>query len=82
MFITPLGLWLLGFGSYVLGKAIPISDGISDGLSSLTRFLLTSVMVGLSLNVSLSSLRTKAARPQPAMVITSVLLSVVAFFLA
>lgn len=70
------------FGSYVLGKAIPISDSFSDGLSSLTSFLLTSAMVGLGLNVNLNSLRTKAARPLLAMVITSVLLSVVALFLA
>nr|WP_246439653.1 putative sulfate exporter family transporter [Bacillus benzoevorans] len=70
------------FGSYVLGDAIPVSESVSDGISSLTAFLLTSAMVGLGLNVSLSSLRTKAARPLIAMAITSVLLSAVAFFLA
>lgn len=70
------------FGSYVLGDMIPLSEGVSEGLSSLTSFLLTSAMVGLGLNVSLASFWTKAARPLLAMVIASVLLSVISFFLA
>jgi uncharacterized integral membrane protein (TIGR00698 family) len=70
------------FGSYLLGKHIPVSKGLLDGISNLTTFLLTSAMVGLGLNVSLKDLRTKAARPLLAMLITSVILSVAAFFVA
>ena len=80
--------FLIGFvamsllGSYVLGDAVPISDDVSNGISAMTTFLLTSAMVGLGLNVSLSSMRTKAARPLLAMVITSFALSVISYFLA
>lgn len=70
------------FGSYVLGNAIPISENALEGISSMTTFLLTSAMVGLGLNVNLTSLRTKAARPLLAMVVTSLALSVLSFFLA
>lgn len=69
-------------GSYVLGKSIPVNKAVLDGISNLTTFILTSAMVGLGLNVSLKDLRTKAARPLAAMLITSVVLSVVAFFVA
>ncbi|MEK4343000.1 YeiH family protein [Brevibacillus sp. FSL L8-0710] len=69
------------FGSYVLGKQIPVSDGFSSGIASLTTFVLTMAMVGLGLNVNLRDLRTKASRPLIAMAITSVLLSVLTFVL-
>jgi uncharacterized integral membrane protein (TIGR00698 family) len=70
------------FGSYVLGKSIPISKGALDGISTATTFILTSAMVGLGLNVSLRDLRTKALRPLIAMFITSVVLSVITYFIA
>ncbi|MEK4427169.1 YeiH family protein [Solibacillus sp. FSL K6-1523] len=69
------------FGSYVLGKSIPVSTGTLEGISIFTSFILTSAMVGLGLNVSLKDLRTKAARPLIAMLITSVLVSVVAYII-
>ncbi|MDA5111043.1 YeiH family protein [Brevibacillus thermoruber] len=69
------------FGSYVLGKQIPVSDGFNNGISSLTTFVLTMAMVGLGLNVNLRDLRTKASRPLIAMAITSVLLSALMFVL-
>ncbi|TXK91076.1 putative sulfate exporter family transporter, partial [Parageobacillus sp. SY1] len=70
------------FGSYVLGKAIPISKNALNGISYFTSFILTSAMVGLGLNISLRDLRTKALRPFIAMSITSVLLSFLSFFIA
>lgn len=70
------------FGSYVLGKSIPVSKAVMDGISTATTFILTTAMVGLGLNVSLRDLRTKALRPLIAMLITSVVLSVVAYFIA
>ncbi|MCM3568578.1 YeiH family protein [Neobacillus mesonae] len=70
------------FGSYVLGKSIPVSPVTMDGISTASTFILTSAMVGLGLNVSLKDLRTKAFRPLIAMLITSVVLSIITFFLA
>lgn len=70
------------FGSYILGKSIPVSKTAMDGVSTATTFILTSAMVGLGLNVSLRDLRTKAAKPLIAMLSTSVLLSVVSYFIA
>jgi uncharacterized integral membrane protein (TIGR00698 family) len=67
------------FGSYVLGHSLHISAPIMNGVSSVTSFILTMAMVGLGLNVSLNDLKTKAFRPLVAMVITSVMLSVITF---
>jgi len=77
--------FLLGFiatsllGSYVIGKSILIPAPLMNAISVVSAFILTTAMVGLGLNVHLSHLRTKAARPLLAMVSTSVLLSVVSF---
>lgn len=70
------------FGSYILGKYIPVSKAIMDGISTITTFILTTAMVGLGLNVSLNDLRTKALRPLIAILITSIILSVVTFFIS
>ncbi|MFB3167514.1 YeiH family protein [Neobacillus sp. 179-C4.2 HS] len=70
------------FGSYILGKSIPVSKVAMDGISTATTIILTSAMVGLGLNVSLRDFRTKAGRPLIAMMITSVILSIVSYFIA
>lgn len=78
-----LGFILMSlFGSYCLGRSIPVSQGVMDGVSNLTTFILTSAMVGLGLNVSLRDLRAKALRPLIAMLTTSIVLSVVTLFIA
>lgn len=69
------------FGSFALGTYIPSSDKIMNDISFVTTFLLTMAMTGLGLNVCLSELKTKALRPLIAMSITSVLLSVIIFFI-
>ncbi|WP_048827872.1 YeiH family protein [Bacillus sp. B-jedd] len=69
------------FGSYVLGNMIPVTDKVMNGVSIFTSFILTMAMIGLGLNVSLKALRTKALRPLLAMVVTSVLLSLVTYFI-
>lgn len=69
------------FGSYVLGEVIPVTDGFRNGISNVTTWCLTAAMVGLGLNVSLKEVRTKALKPLLAMVITSILLSVVVYFI-
>lgn len=79
--------FLVGFivmsviGSYVLGKSIPVSSNVMDGVANLTTWCLTAAMVGLGLNVSLKDLRTKALKPLIAMGITSICLSVVVYFI-
>lgn len=70
------------FGSYVLGHSIPVSNKVMEVIAMATTFIMTSAMVGLGLNVSLRDLKTKAARPLIAMLITSVLLSILAYFIA
>lgn len=79
--------FLLGFiilsvlGSYVFGHSIPVSDGVFEAVSTITTWLLTAAMVGLGLNVSLRDLRTRALKPLMAMTITSICLSIVAYFI-
>ncbi|MHC0038116.1 YeiH family protein [Pseudoneobacillus sp. C159] len=79
--------FLIGFilmsviGSYLLGPAIPVPKVWMDGISKLTTWCLTAAMVGLGLNVSLRDLRTKALRPLIAMGITSICLSILAYFI-
>lgn len=68
------------FGSYVLGHGITIPTSFMNGVSFITSFILAMAMIGLGLNVKLKDLRTKALRPLIAMVITSVLLSLITFF--
>ncbi len=69
------------FGSYVLGRYIPFSEGAQIGISNITTWCLTAAMVGLGLNVNLRDLRSKAFKPLMAMLITSICLSVLAYFI-
>lgn len=68
-------------GSYVFNHSIPVPDKVMEGVFSLTTWLLTAAMVGLGLNVRLKDLRAKAMRPLIAMTITSVVLSVLVYFI-
>lgn len=78
---VPFPFFLLGFialsliGTYVIGDIIVVPQGVLDGVSSLTTWLLTTAMVGLGLNVNLSAVRSKAMKPLIAMIITSVVIS-------
>lgn len=69
-----------GVGTYLHGTGIPLSESVMDFLSHMATWILTMAMVGLGLNVQLRHLRNKALRPLLVMVITSVLLSVVTFY--
>ncbi|MBS4196962.1 YeiH family protein [Lederbergia citri] len=79
--------FLIGFiimsviGSYVLGHAIPYPEEVKSFVTSVTSWLLTAAMVGLGLNVSLGDLKTKALKPLIAMLITSLALSILVFFI-
>ncbi|CEI82829.1 YeiH family protein [Oceanobacillus sp. M60] len=79
--------FLLGFilmsliGSYVLGHTIPISENMMEGISAATTWILTAAMVGLGLNVNLKDLRSKALKPLLAVTVTSVFLSIIAYFI-
>lgn len=78
--------FLIGFillsvlGTYVFGPIIPFPDAVHDFVSVVTTWLLTAAMVGLGLTVSLRDLRERAMLPLAAMSITSILLSVFAYF--
>lgn len=69
------------FGTYVLGQYMEVTDRFTSGLSTMTTLLLSMAMVGLGLNVSLKQLRAKALRPLAAMAVTSVLLSILTYFI-
>lgn len=77
-----LGFILMSlFGSYVLGNSIVLSEEVMDGISTATTFLMTAAMVGLGLNISLPDLRKKALLPLTAILITSIALSILTFFM-
>lgn len=79
--------FLLGFilmsmlGSYVLGSIFPLPVKLLEGVSTATTWILTAAMVGLGLNVSLRDLRTKALKPFITIGITSICLSIFAYFI-
>jgi uncharacterized membrane protein YadS len=81
-------MFLLGFiamsifGSYVLGDIIPVTDGMIDSINFATTFILTSAMVGLGLNVNLKEVKNKAMRPLLAMLIASVAVSMLMYWIA
>ncbi|MFC4023883.1 YeiH family protein [Oceanobacillus longus] len=81
-------MFLLGFiamslfGSYVLGDLVPVTDNVMGVISFATTFILTSAMVGLGLNVSLKDVKNKAMRPLFAMLIASVLVSILMYSIA
>lgn len=58
---------------------IPIPEAILNVISTFTTLILIMAMVGIGLNVSFSDLKTKAFKPMIAMLITSVVLSVITF---
>ncbi|KGX88313.1 YeiH family protein [Pontibacillus marinus] len=77
-----LGFIIMSFlGSYVFGHSIPLPDNSLTIVSHITTFLLAMAMSGLGLNVDLKSIGTKTLRPLLAMFITSVLLSIVTYFM-
>lgn len=53
-----------------------------DPIATISSFLLTMAMVGLGLNVNLKHVRSKALKPLLALIITSIVLSVVTFFIS
>lgn len=74
-----IGLSLLN--SYVFEPYELLPDVAYAGLSSGATWLLTMSMVGLGLNVQLKDLQTKALRPFIILIITSLIVSLFAYFL-
>lgn len=66
----------------VLNTFITLPAGLSSLIDQLTTLLMVMAMVGLGLSVSLQAIREKALKPLYALVITSVLLSVITFYVA
>jgi len=72
--------FLAGFvATSVIGSYAAVPAAYMSRLTSLSAFLLASAMVGLGLNVSFQAVRSKALRPLLAMLLGSVLLSVVTY---
>ncbi|CDQ21594.1 conserved hypothetical integral membrane protein [Halobacillus karajensis] len=69
------------FGSFVDGTFITIPERVMEGVSTLTSFILTMAMVGLGLSVSLRDIRQRALKPMLLLIVTSVLLSVLTYWI-
>ena len=73
--------FLLGFvATSLIASYLPMPKQLLADVSNAASFLLAAAMVGLGLNVHLSSLRTRAAKPLVAMLVASVVLSVFSYF--
>ncbi|EHQ91296.1 YeiH family protein [Desulfosporosinus youngiae] len=78
---APFPWFLAGFMlTSLVGTYLPIPDVVLNDISKVSSFLLAAAMVGLGLNVHLSSLRNRALRPLGAMIIASIVVSAVSFF--
>lgn len=81
----PFPWFLLGFiimsivGTIISEKQLA-TVGTLDSISKGTTFILTMAMTGLGLNIHLKTLREKALRPLIALMIVSVVLSVLTYF--
>lgn len=79
--------FLIGFiimsiiGSYFIGTYFYVSDLTLNGVAVFTTWCLTTAMVGLGLHIDLRDVRTKALKPLIAMIITSLLLSVLSYII-
>ena len=84
---VPFPYFLIGFiimsliGSYVLDVYVFIPNTVLTDISVFTTWCLTTAMVGLGLNIHLAEVRKKALKPLFAMLITSVLLSILSYIL-
>ncbi|WP_281976167.1 YeiH family protein [Halobacillus litoralis] len=69
------------FGSYIDGALFTIPASLMSGISTFTSFILTMAMVGLGLSVSLSDVREKALKPMILLVLTSIILSLLSYWI-
>lgn len=73
--------FLIGFLMMsVINTFVPIPENIMHVIQLVTTLILIMAMVGIGLNVSFNDLKTKAIKPMLAMIITSLVLSVLTFF--
>ncbi|KMY42894.1 membrane protein [Bacillus sp. FJAT-27916] len=68
------------FRTYIAGDWFPIS--LYDSIAMLTTFLLSMAMAGLGLTIDLRELKEKAGMPLLALVVTSILLSLITYIWA
>lgn len=74
--------FLFGFLALaVLNTFVTIPENVLAVIDQIARFLMIMAMVGLGLNVSLQALLSKATKPLIAIVVTSLLLSVITFLI-
>lgn len=75
--------FLLGFiGMSLLGSyVVDLSDELLETISTITSFLLTMAMVGLGLSVSVRELKQRALKPLLLLIVTSILLSFITYWI-
>lgn len=66
----------------IFNTFIALPEGVMSFIDQLTTLLMVMAMVGLGLSVPLKSIREKALKPLYALIITSVLLSIITLFVA
>lgn len=77
-----VGFMIMSFlHTFVIGDFLQANKMVSDGISKGTTYLLTMAMVALGLNISLSRLKKKTARPFLVIILTSFLLSVFTYWI-
>ncbi|WP_406945344.1 YeiH family protein [Halobacillus sp. SY10] len=69
------------FGSFVNGSVFTMPSEAMNAISTLTSFILTMAMVGLGLSVSLHDVRHRALKPMLLLIVTSILLSVLTYWI-
>ncbi|WP_239734469.1 putative sulfate exporter family transporter [Mammaliicoccus sp. G-M28] len=74
--------FLIGFlVMSAINTFVPIPESVSNVISTFTTLILIMAMVGIGLNVSFNDIKAKAFKPMIAMAITSIVLSVITFFI-
>lgn len=74
--------FLLGFIlSSLIGTYMPVHPAVMKTLSMISTMMLTMAMVGLGLNVRFQTIRTKAWRPAASMLMASIVIAVVTYFM-
>lgn len=76
----PFPWFLIGFIlTSLAGTYLPFSASLLNTIAKFSSFLLASAMVGLGLNVHLSKLRSRSLPPLMAMLVASILVSIVSY---
>jgi uncharacterized integral membrane protein (TIGR00698 family) len=74
--------FLLGFViASLISTYLPIGETVLSSISLTGTFLLTAAMVGLGLNIDMRTIRSRAWKPTVCMLVVSLIISVVSYFI-